>query len=954
MFLFVSPERFVMEDFRKIIHTIDASRFGLAFSYCVIDEVHCVSEWGHDFRTTYLMLGKNAQRFSKTKSGGPVSLIGLTATASFDVLTDIERELNIDTDDVSDAIISIDNTIRPELFFNVIENEIKYPTPILSQTLKDCIGVAKQSRIRENIENAIETLTTIDEKVVIKGLEQHFEEFEIAENSNTEEKRLKFKERIINIEDFNTYSDVVSVIFCPHTKGTFGVTDQASLFPPQVPMAVFENLNIENKGYFIGGDDKIKRETRQAAQKYFIDFMEGKINYMVCTKAFGMGLDKSNIRMIHHVNFSSSPESYVQEAGRAGRDKVKSICSVYIDSNIYYTIVPDFILKNKHLFETTTIRKMARDIFEYYNDFQNRISEKYFGTKEDLINNFNQIGIQLEDSYIREFNQDLSIHEFFHKNSFKGIETEIYQLDRLFNYKEGINKYRYKLIQDKYNNEFDDEVNFNLTINGDYSGSMFLNNSEGKAIGKLFTKATPPIATIWGLGANGVPNLEKTEQILNFISAEWGNGDREDQTLFEFLSNNVELELNGGLSLIEYFVQSNEQKFKFIVPVSFQKNELEKRIKSDFHLETLPMLERHDYSTTDFLETLKRFSVNFEDLILRIEEQWGRNFFDNPDFMEKRGEYKRLYYSDVNMADISKMIYRLHSIGFIDDYTIDYNLGLFTLSIVKKNKNYYIEKTYTHLLKYLSRSKSIEKRDEIKKKSNEMDVFKTIQLCVRTILEFTYDDIVKKRKDAVSDLFSFISDSIDLSEQKGNDTSYEGFWYNYYFKEEMYYYFNAKYARANYTIEGQPYSLLDDTEKGRKSSWETFEKFAKVLNEQASFISECKMMRGSCKRIWRTLSQIDEEDEFVLKILYAFATFGLSNKYYYEDAKNYLIKGFRVLYNQTDYKQLNSCINNFEKLLIDSTNNKDFILYLNLAKQCIMIEINRLYTKEIISQIKEK
>lgn len=138
MFLFISPERFVMQDFRNIINTIDASKFGLAFSYCVIDEVHCVSEWGHDFRSTYLMLGKNSQRFAKTKSEKAVSLIGLTATASFDVLADIERELQIQHNDVADAIIMIENTIRPELFFRVIDVTAKTR---IDELIKDFINL---------------------------------------------------------------------------------------------------------------------------------------------------------------------------------------------------------------------------------------------------------------------------------------------------------------------------------------------------------------------------------------------------------------------------------------------------------------------------------------------------------------------------------------------------------------------------------------------------------------------------------------------------------------------------------------------------------------------------------------------------------------------------------------------------------------------------------------------
>jgi ATP-dependent DNA helicase RecQ len=955
MFFFVSPERFVMEDFRSIIQTIDASMFGLAFSYGVIDEVHCVSEWGHDFRTTYLMLGKNTQQFAKTRDKISVSLIGLTATASFDVLTDIERELQIQHDDVADAIIMIENTIRPELFFNVIENTQRITEfPILSQLLKDNIGREKQRLINTDIKDIIKQLDSINATTVDSCLNQHFNDFEIISNQEQNDKIQQTKENILKPIDINDYNDVVSIIFCPHITGTFGVTQDANPFPNG--KEVFENLVVtpNNKGYFIGGDDKIKKNTIKNAQKYFLDFMSGKLNYMVCTKAFGMGIDKGNIRNIHHINFSSSPESYIQEAGRAGRDKVKSICTIFIDRNIYYTISDNFIQNNRHLFTKLERRKMARAVFEKYDDFQNRISEKYFNSKDDLINLFrNNFSINLDSKYIYEFNQDLEIQEFFHRNSFKGIDTEIYQLNRLFNYKSGINKLRYKLIQDKYNIDFDDEINFNLTIDGNYAGSMFLNNSERKAIGKILTKYPTPLATDQGLGKDCIPNLKKTQQILDFILKEWEEAKDGIPSLFDFLKNIVQIGLNNGLSLAEYFEQSESKSFKFQIPVSFDGNKLEESIEKDFNLPALSLFNKYK-TTIEFLETLKTFSANFEDFILRIEEQWDINLNEKPEFEIKRKEYKEQYYSDINMVDISKMIYRLHSIGFVDDYTIDYNLGLFTLNIIKSDKDYYIEKAYDHLLKYLSRTLSLQKIQKIKDVETE-NLFQTILKCVRTILEFTYEDVVKKRKNAVIDLYKFISDSIELSKQKDNEneTSFSGFWYNYHFKDEMYYYFNAKYARTNYTIDNQPYSLLDDTNRGQKSLWNIFEKFALILNQQNSFISECKMMRGSCKRIWRILSKEDYKDEYTLKILYAFATFGLNNIFYFDEATDYMQKGFHIFYDQTrDYQLLDHSISCFGKLLIDSVNDKEFILYFNLIKHKFMIETNTLFTNEIMSQLK--
>ncbi len=956
MFLFVSPERFVMQDFRNIISKIGNSTLELAFAYCVIDEVHCVSEWGHDFRTTYLMLGKNAQKFAKTKRGNDVSLIGLTATASFDVLTDIERELSINSEEVNDAVISIDNTIRPELFFSVIENKTKAVNfPILSQSLKDTIGFAKQSQINKHIEGVVEKLNSINNEVVTECLKQHFNDFELNFNLNDEKQNeyiTKIKKGILKKLEFQSFNDVVSVIFCPHTTGTFGITQDANPYPNNKEL--FENLviPIENRGYFMGGDDKIEKRVIENAQKYFLQFMQGKINYMVCTKAFGMGIDKEHIRSIYHLNFSSSPESYIQEAGRAGRDKVKSICSIFLDRNSYYTITDNYITENNpQNFQLIADRKKARELFEDYNSFQNRISVKYYGDTTSLKQKFKNIDVELDEKYILPFNQDLSIHEYFHSNSFKGIETELFQLNRFVNYKEGINTTQLKISQEKYNIEFDDDVELYLTLIGDFQGNMLISNSKGNAIGKIFSAKTNPTVTINGLPARQEPDLIKSQQVLNFLVEEWSTNGKTEPLLFNFLQKEIIEGLNNGLSLVENFENTETDSFWFKVPSSFNKNNLERRLVKDFELNELPIFNQ-DNKTVDFINTLKNYSANFEDFVLRIEEQWDINITPNPIYIQNRNEYRAMYYSAINSADVSKMIYRLYSIGLVEDYTIDYNLGVFSFEVFKSDKKYYIEKTQSHLLKYLSRTVTLQKIQELTNVTLEMSVFETIKRCVKVIVQFTYKEIVTKRKDAVNDLFKFISESLDLSKQKDNDLSFHDFWYNHHFKDEMYYYFNAKYARVGFNINNEPYSLLDDTRKGQISNWETFERYAEVLNDQSSFINECKMMRGSCRRIWRTLYKDDYEREYILKLLSSFATFGLNNKFYFQEAEDLFIDGFSIYYEQhQNYHLLKSKIKNFEMHLLNCTSNTNYVKYLNIAKHKIMLKVNLKFAKNMNQQL---
>lgn len=109
-FIFISPERFQSKAFREEFSSINEEK---SFAYAVIDEVHCLSEWGHDFRTSYLNLANTILKLATNST-----YIGLTATASVNVLRDIQIEFNIDDIDVKTPT----SFTREELSFNVVND----------------------------------------------------------------------------------------------------------------------------------------------------------------------------------------------------------------------------------------------------------------------------------------------------------------------------------------------------------------------------------------------------------------------------------------------------------------------------------------------------------------------------------------------------------------------------------------------------------------------------------------------------------------------------------------------------------------------------------------------------------------------------------------------------------------------------------------------------------------
>ncbi len=85
-------------------------------SLAVIDEAHCVSEWGHDFRPSYLHLSRNLKHYCGGVNNNPPTFVALTGTASFDVLTDIQMEMEVQDEE---AVVLPNSFDRPELRFDV-------------------------------------------------------------------------------------------------------------------------------------------------------------------------------------------------------------------------------------------------------------------------------------------------------------------------------------------------------------------------------------------------------------------------------------------------------------------------------------------------------------------------------------------------------------------------------------------------------------------------------------------------------------------------------------------------------------------------------------------------------------------------------------------------------------------------------------------------------------------
>lgn len=350
LFVFLSPERLAIYNFRERLKVMHQTN--VYFAYGVLDEVHCVSEWGHDFRFSYLHLGRNLYRYVKPKEGS-VSLFGLTATASFDVLADVERELSgegaFDLD--SETIVRYENTNRLELQYRVEKVKVQFSEDpyfdkgkVLDRSLPRAVTFSNRRDFESSKCNYLKRYVAkvpdyLTELQTSNSLDRIYGSFSRRQNITTDNADLTVEMPYNYFEKKETYPQA-GIVFCPHKANT-GVSVQTN---KNALVGTFTDI-----GTFFGGDD-----TNISMQNLEL-FRDSKQPLMVATKAFGMGIDKPNVRFTVNMNYSSSLESFVQEAGRAGRDRKMALSTILlsdftlarIKKNIPCGNLPMNVLRNK-------------------------------------------------------------------------------------------------------------------------------------------------------------------------------------------------------------------------------------------------------------------------------------------------------------------------------------------------------------------------------------------------------------------------------------------------------------------------------------------------------------------------------------------------------------------------------------------------------------------------------
>lgn len=277
--LYLSPERLM------IGHTLDLLK-SVKLSFFVIDEAHCISHWGHNFRAEYRQLGLIKKEFKN------ISVHAFTATATVEVQQDIIAQLNLDAPHVY-----IGNIDRPNLSYRVLP---------------------RSGSVIGQIEDVIEK-----------------------------------------------HPDEPGIIYCLRRADVDNISKKLN------------DLGYRNLPYHAGLADAERKRNQN-------EFSAESVNIIVATIAFGMGIDRSNIRYVVHAAMPKSIEHYQQETGRAGRDGLPADCYLFYSGGDYR--IWEYMLKDSSDREVLLAKLGAMYNFCVRPECRHRYLVNYFAQTYDKNN----------------------------------------------------------------------------------------------------------------------------------------------------------------------------------------------------------------------------------------------------------------------------------------------------------------------------------------------------------------------------------------------------------------------------------------------------------------------------------------------------------------------------------------------------------------------------------------
>ena len=259
--LYVAPETMTKEENIAFFKSINVSFFA-------VDEAHCISEWGHDFRPEYRRLREMMEQINPD-----VPVIALTATATPKVKSDIIKNLAL-----KDAEVFVSSFNRPNLYYEI------------------------QPKI--NVEQT--------NKSIVRFIQQH-----------------KNKSGIIYTLNRKTTEDLANMLMANGIKAV---------------------------AYHAGLDAKLRAKRQD-------EFLGEEVDVIVATIAFGMGIDKPDVRFVIHYNIPKSIENYYQETGRAGRDGMEGKCILYYSHKDIAKL--EHLMKDKPLSEREVGAQLINETLSY-------------------------------------------------------------------------------------------------------------------------------------------------------------------------------------------------------------------------------------------------------------------------------------------------------------------------------------------------------------------------------------------------------------------------------------------------------------------------------------------------------------------------------------------------------------------------------------------------------------